>query len=178
MLKTAAKSLFFLCILLFSSCNNRHTPIYQKLSTWDNNLNKNPKVILDSLRYLDTAGISKKNQAYYSLLTSIAKSKSGIMERRDSVITAAASFFEKENDYYNLCRALLYKGIIQYNLTRPSIKIYTSLKSAERYIINTNLTIRRLRQRYTDIWERLSVTIEILQTRSLILKKVSESMTV
>jgi len=131
MLKTAAKSLFFLCILFFSSCNNRHTPIYQKLSTWDNNLNKNPKVILDSLRYLDTAGISKKNQAYYSLLTSIAKSKSGIMERRDSVITAAASFFEKENDYYNLCRALLYKGIIQYNLTRPSIKIYTSLKSAE-----------------------------------------------
>ncbi|MFA5848554.1 MAG: tetratricopeptide repeat protein [Bacteroidales bacterium] len=95
------------------------------------NMDKIPGVVLDSLRSLDTVGISVKNHAYYSLLTTIAKNKSGITERRDSVITTAASFFEKENDHYNLCRSLLYKGIIQYNLTRPAFKIYTSLKSAE-----------------------------------------------
>ncbi|OFY39418.1 MAG: hypothetical protein A2X18_04810 [Bacteroidetes bacterium GWF2_40_14] len=131
MLKTAAKSLLFLSVLLLSSCNNRQRAVHQKLSAWDKNLDKTPGVILDSLKLLDTAGISKKNNAYYSLLTIIAKNKSGYSERRDSVITAAASFFEKENDYDNLCRSLLYKGIILYNLTRPSINIYTSLKSAE-----------------------------------------------
>jgi len=131
MLKTAAKSLFFLCLLLFSSCNSKQRAINLKLSAWDKNLDKTPGIILDSLKSLDTAGISKRNNAYYSLLTTIARSKSGVMDRGDSVITAAASFFEKENDYNNLCRSLLYKGIILYNLNRPVLKIYTSLKSAE-----------------------------------------------
>ncbi len=129
MLKTTAKILCLL--LLFSSCNSGQRTINLKLSAWDKNLDKTPDVILDSLSSYDTTGISEKNKAYYSLLVTIAKNKSGIIERRDSVITEAASFFEKENDYDKLCRALLYKGIILYNLTRPPFNIYASLKGAE-----------------------------------------------
>lgn len=124
-----------ICSFLLFSCTlfHRHeSEIYKKLVLWDKPLYKSPKAYLDSLSTLDTSGISKNDKAYFTLLQTIAYIKCNYSIVSDSEITIVFNWFNGRDDYKNICRAALYKSLINTSLNIWDREGYSNLLKSEK----------------------------------------------
>ncbi len=102
------------------------------MQAWDKILYEKPKEVLDSLETRSHQELSKKNRAYYSLLITIARNKSDITEKDDSTISFAVDWYIRGKDYKNICRSLLYRGIVINKINYRDSLLYYNLKEAEK----------------------------------------------
>jgi len=87
----------------------------RKLKDLDASMIAKPYEAADSLRNIDVNSLDHANSAYWWLLNSIVNERCGLLEKEDSMIVISEKYFKSHKDYLNLCRSLLYKGIIRYN---------------------------------------------------------------
>lgn len=128
------------CLLLScSSFKGEQGKIYDKLQVWDKILYEKPEEILDSLTTLTSKDMSKKNRAYYSLLITIARNKAEITEKDDSVISVAVDWYKRGRDNRNICRSILYKGLVINRSNLLDTMLYYKLKDAERIFYKYNI---------------------------------------
>jgi tetratricopeptide (TPR) repeat protein len=113
--------------------------VYDQLQQWDMILYEKPDEVLDSLNSLNHKNLSRKNEAYYSLLITIARNKAGIIDKDDSVISLAVDWYKKGRDYRNICRSILYKGLVNDKLNLLTPMLYPDLRMAERIYFLKNI---------------------------------------
>jgi tetratricopeptide (TPR) repeat protein len=171
--------LFATISYLLFSCSSYHREqrvAYQKLEGWDKLLYDRPEDILDSLKYINTKSFSDKNSAYHTLLITIARNKTGQQQKDDSTLFFAINYFKNKKDYNNLCRALLYKGIILYNLNgygyvRAKAHFTSALETYQKRRLNNPLLeaqiyrylgkINRVNSDYPESEKYLKLSIQI-----------------
>lgn len=108
-------------VLLFSffvlSCNSakkENDKLFSQMQSWEKLLIIDSDALLDSLMTIDKSMMSDENEAYYYLLTSMAKERSGrsFRDKDEENMDKSLEWYrthDKEGDNY--CKALLYKGI-------------------------------------------------------------------
>lgn len=105
-----------LIISLFGGCRQNLDP---QLLAVDSMMEEHPDsalMILDDYRL--TAPSSAADSAFYALLLTHARYKNFIDETNDSIISASAEYFLKQDDKERSSRALFLKGMIQMNANR------------------------------------------------------------
>lgn len=136
------------CLFSCSEKGNGDKSVSERLGSWDKALIKDPYKILDSLKNQDIRTYSNENRAYYFLLGSIVRERCGIEEKDDSTIIQSEKWYKSQKDYYNLCRATLYKGIIRYNQyekdTLTRVYILNAKNMMSRYEIDDPMTTSTL----------------------------------
>jgi len=129
------KALFLSAVLFSCSTVERDNLLTDKLNDvkkYEKFLYSKPEVVLDSLSGV-LLEYKDKNEysAYSSLLYSIAfEQKYGIL-KIDSIIAKSAQWYERGDDYYNICRTKLYSSIALYSLNRVDSNAYRIIKEAE-----------------------------------------------
>ncbi|HRW95798.1 MAG TPA: hypothetical protein P5167_08125, partial [Bacteroidales bacterium] len=103
-------------LVLLVSCNTavRQNAMQKRLANLDSLLNQMPQVVLDSLEQMDISDYPEFDQAYYNLLLTIARDKTYVEFRDDSIISLAADWYRKCSDPEKLARSLIYLGIVRY----------------------------------------------------------------
>ncbi|NCB19971.1 MAG: hypothetical protein EOM61_10175, partial [Bacteroidia bacterium] len=108
-------------VLLFSffvlSCNSakkENDKLFSQMQSWEKLLIIDSDALLDSLMTIDKSMMSDENEAYYYLLTSMAKERSGrsFRDKDEENMDKSLEWYrthDKAGDNY--CKALLYKGI-------------------------------------------------------------------
>lgn len=108
--------LVLILTLFFSSCKreaNREDA--NRLRKLEMALFSDPDLVRDSLNKIKVAAMDEANLAYYWLLSAVTNERCGVIEKEDSMIINSEKYFKKHKDYLNLCRSVLYKGVIRYN---------------------------------------------------------------
>lgn len=129
----------FPCLISCSNRDNSRQDIHQKLERWNKIIYLQPAIILDSLNSVETTELSGENAAYWALLHTIAFERTNGIAENDSLISLSLSWYKKSNDHYNLCRSLLYKGIVRYRKNRIDSSAYYPVKEAEMLYIDNNM---------------------------------------
>lgn len=105
-----------LTMYLFGSCGHKIDP---RLADIDAIIETRPDsalMLIDD--YQQTSNSSSADKACYGLLLTHARYKNFIDETNDSIISASAEYFLKQDDKERSSRALFLKGMIQMNANR------------------------------------------------------------
>lgn len=121
------------------SCNFNHTPHMQQLSSWDELLESQPLSVKDSLNTLNLRALNTEEKAYFYLLQAAAADKNSELIRNDSALSAAARYYQENEEYLKLARTQLYLAEYQYLEKKNAEESYNLLKQAE---INYNKSNR------------------------------------
>ena len=125
----------FILIALVIICSCRDTEdraLMTKLREWDTMLNDDPYSIIDSLNRVVTNNIPNEQQAYYSLLLTIARDKTYFDFEDDKRISRAVRFYDNHNsENDNHVRALLYQSIVRMRMGTTDSTVYLPLRKAE-----------------------------------------------
>lgn len=93
---------------------NENDKLFSQMQSWEKLLIVDSDVLLDSLKTIDKALLSEENKAYYYLLTSMAKERSGrtFRDQDEENMEKSLEWYRNHNkEGENYCKALLYKGI-------------------------------------------------------------------
>lgn len=134
--------IFFSLVQFLFSCSNKQTGqryIFQQFERWDKILYEQPAAILDSLNKINTTGLSAANAAYHSLLYTMAHERTNYIAENDSIISLSLAWYREGKDYYNLCRSLLYKGIVLYEINHTDSSAYYPIKESEELYLNKKI---------------------------------------
>lgn len=134
--------IFFSLVQFLFSCSNKQNGqryIFQQFERWDKILYEQPAAILDSLNKINTTGLSAANAAYHSLLYTIAHERTNDIAENDSIISLSLAWYREGKDYYNLCRSLLYKGIVLYEINHTDSSAYYPIKESEELYLNKKI---------------------------------------
>ncbi len=124
--------LFLPLSLFFYSCNNgQREKVHASLENWNKVIYKQPAAVRDSLNKIKSVKMFPGDAAYHSLLYTIASERLDSLPKDDSLISTSVTWYKRNKDYYNLCRSLLYKGIVLYNHSRVDSSAYESVINAE-----------------------------------------------
>lgn len=109
-------------VLLFSffviSCNsikNENDKLNSQMQSWERLVIVDSEALLDSLKTIDKTILSDENEAYYYLLISMAKERSGVSFRdkdEENIAKTLEWYKVHDKDGKNYCKALLYNGIV------------------------------------------------------------------
>ncbi len=107
--------LFLFFVISCNSAKNENDKLNSQMHSWERLVIVDSEALLDSLMTIDKTILSDENEAYYYLLTSMAKERSGrsFREKDNENIDKSLEWYrnhDKEGENY--CKALLYKGII------------------------------------------------------------------
>lgn len=118
-------------IITIASCN-RGKNIMSKLEEWDSMINENPALVRDSLEQIKGYTMNNAQQAYHSLLLTIARDKSYFDFENDKRISRVVRYYEgKSANNDNHVRALIYQGIVRYRVGISDSSVYIPLRKAE-----------------------------------------------
>lgn len=134
--------IFFSLVQFLFSCSNKQNGqryIFQQFERWDKILYEQPAAILDSLNKINTTGLSAANAAYHSLLYTMAHERTNDIAENDSIISLSLAWYREGKDYYNLCRSLLYKGIVLYEINHTDSSAYYPIKESEELYLNKKI---------------------------------------
>jgi len=134
--------IFFSLVQFLFSCSNKQNGqryIFQQFERWDKILYEQPAAILDSLNKINTTGLSAANAAYHSLLYTMAHERTNDIAENDSIISLSLAWYRDGKDYYNLCRSLLYKGIVLYEINHTDSSAYYPIKESEELYLNKKI---------------------------------------
>lgn len=122
-------SLFILMGMVSSCyfCGKNYDNILKNL---DEQLERKPEIVLDSLNKMKPEQLSKSQKAYYHLLKASAADKNFIYLENDSTLRMSYDYYQGKKDLYNMARCEYYLG--KYQQKRKRIKnAYTLFKQAE-----------------------------------------------
>ncbi|MDP3437260.1 MAG: hypothetical protein Q8S04_08450 [Bacteroidales bacterium] len=103
------------------------------MKKWDSLLFMNPVSVMDSLQNFKPEKLSESNFAYFNLLSTIGSCMNDIYIIDDSYIPKTIEWYRSKNDYYNLCRSLIFcsaANFIKQLFLNDSIK-FNNLGEAE-----------------------------------------------
>ncbi|MCK9628427.1 MAG: hypothetical protein M0R37_07535 [Bacteroidales bacterium] len=107
---------FILITFCFFSCESEvNREDANRLRKLDMVLMSDPDQVRDSLDKIKVAALDEANSAYFWLISAVTNERCGIVEKEDSMIITSEKYFKDHKDYLNLCRSVLYKGVIRYN---------------------------------------------------------------
>ena len=130
---------FLIITLIISACSgnkSRELHLHERLKGWDSNIYENPNVTLDSLLKMHPEQFPAASVAYYQLLKTIATERITGKVKDETAINTALAFYRNTSDYYNLTRALLYKGVSLFTISQGDTSAYFPIKEAEVIFLN------------------------------------------
>lgn len=107
--------LFLIFVMSCNSAKNENDKLDSQMQSWERLVILDSDALLDSLKTIDKASLSDDNEAYYYLLTSMAKERSGVSfrDKDEENITKTLQWYKvHDKDGENYCKALLYNGIV------------------------------------------------------------------
>ncbi len=107
--------LFLIFVMSCNSAKNENDKLNSQMQSWERLVILDSDALLDSLKTIDKASLSDDNEAYYYLLTSMAKERSGVSfrDKDEENITKTLQWYKvHDKDGENYCKALLYNGIV------------------------------------------------------------------
>lgn len=125
---------FLIISLIISSCSGNKSSevkLHERLKGWDSYIYKNPSVTLDSLSKMHPQQFPAASAAYYNLLKTIATERMTGKVKDDEAINSALEYYRTTSDYYNLCRALLYRGASLFTISQGDTTAYFPIREAE-----------------------------------------------
>lgn len=130
---------FILLLGMVCSCNFSNRQYTKQLKNLDHLLDKNPEIVLDSLKKIKSNKLNESQLAYYYLLEASAIDKNLIYLTTDSTLKIASEFFKDTKDLYNLARSQYYLGKYEYKKRRKTKKAYELLKEAENNLLASKI---------------------------------------
>ncbi len=120
-------------LFLLVACNSTETrsSVHKRLAALDSLVNNQPEQVTDCLEKMDVRNYSRADRAYYNLLLTIARDKSYVEFRDDSIISSATDWFRAGKDPLLFARSLIYLGIVRHTLNPMDTLPYLHLKEAE-----------------------------------------------
>ena len=131
-------SLFF-CLFIIgfnNSCRKAGDKLlFDKLTTWDKQIEREPYAISDSLEAVNYSSMSRSTRAYYNLLKVISDDKTYVNFTSDSLINNVTDYY-RNNDPKNInyIRALAYKGIVRTRMGVKDSTVYEPLREADKLL--------------------------------------------
>lgn len=122
-------SLFILMGMVSSCyfCGKNYDNILKNL---DEQLERKPEIVLDSLNKMKPEQLSKSQKAYYHLLKASAADKNFIYLENDSTLRMSYDYYQGKKDLYNMARCEYYLG--KYQQKQKKIRrAYDLFKQAE-----------------------------------------------
>lgn len=131
----------FCAIITLLAPGSCHTGdcIRDTLVACDTLLTYQPQEAKDRLIDLNPQKFTEKDRAYYGLLLTIAQDKVNYEFSNDSLIAAAVTWYKTSNEVFNYARALLYHGIVLFNIHQHSVEAFNLFKAAEAVMDSNNM---------------------------------------
>lgn len=125
------KIIYVIALLgVVASCNLYNNQYTSQLKDLDSQLEKNPEMVWDSLKKIDTRNLNQAQLAYYYLLDASATDKNYVYLKSDSTLKIALEHYQDHKDFYNLARAQYYMGKYEQKSQRYK-EAYELFKQAE-----------------------------------------------
>ena len=143
---------FAIFILFFVGCSNQSH--YSTLQQADSLMNQHLDSAYNLINTINPNDLSAKNNAYYSLLLTMAQYKSCEPIPNDSIINIAVDYFTDHFDQDKLTRALMYKGGVLADLhyNKLALECY---KEAEKVADTTDfMTMGLLNFRMGELYQK------------------------
>lgn len=129
--RIAIGSLLILAVSFFISCTSSESSFIKILDSVDKSIYSSGQESLSKLNSFKTDYLSPNERAMYNLVYAIAYNEVHHDFKNDTLITSALAYFKNNEDDYNYCRALLFKGITLLNRSKSDQAAVSFLKQAQ-----------------------------------------------
>lgn len=129
--KIAIGSLLILAVSFFVSCTSSESSFIKILDSVDKSIYSSGQESLSKLNSFKTDYLSPNERAMYNLVYAISYNEVHHDFKNDTLITSALAYFKNNEDDYNYCRALLFKGITLLNRSKSDPSAVSYLKQAQ-----------------------------------------------
>ncbi|MDD2684382.1 MAG: hypothetical protein PHY21_09710, partial [Candidatus Cloacimonetes bacterium] len=117
-----------------SAGNPKQKEIFARLLKLEDKLYSQPESILDTLGTISEENLGRKSAAYFYLLRTIARERTGKISNSDSIIINSERWYRQTDDQKNLFRSLICKGIVKSSRLYTDSLSYISFIEAERIL--------------------------------------------
>ncbi len=134
-MRAFSASLLILLLVLAGCQTPFQKEMKRKLVVTDSLVYENVQAAEDSLQKIDLKELNSQNSAYYHLLNTIVCNRLDRGFSSDSAINTAVEEFRNPIPDQNLGRALIYQGVVRYQVKNtPDSLVYVPLKEVEAMI--------------------------------------------